>query len=268
MLRWARILVLLAVSGWRLPAVVAVLFGASWLSVSDVVNTRTGAGWFLDAPANLLSTHGAVLLAVLPTFLLLTGDLVPRAMKSGLAGYAAARLASRPVWWAGTTAAVALLAVLHTALTLGVSLLVGVARLGVVPGPEPARSAMLAEIVLPGWLTEPSPTQAAALVLPLLGALVVIGMVPAVVALWTPSLLLPTLPVAAWLLVSGLGSAPLADVVAAVDAAGYRDYRPPGGDLVVGRSLPVAVAVAVAWIVALAGIGLLRLRRSGIPLRG
>lgn len=268
MLRWARILVLLAVSGWRLPAVVVVLVGASWLSTSDIVNTRTGAGWFLDAPANLLSTPGAVLLAVLPAFLLLTGDLVPRALRSGLAGYAASRLASRPVWWAGTTAAVMLLAVLHTALTLAVSLGVGLVRLGPAPGPAPARSAMLAEVVLPVWLTEPSPMQAAALVLPLLGALVVIGMVPAVVALWTPSMLIPSLPVAAWLLASALGSAPLADVVGAVDAAGYGDHHLPDGHLVVGRSLPVAAAVAAAWLVALAGIGWVRLRRSGIPLRG
>jgi hypothetical protein len=98
---------------------------------------------------------------------------------------------------------------------------------------------MLAEVTLQPWLTEPSPAAAAALVLPLFGALVVLGTVPALVSLWSRS----------------------------VVAAGYRDAQLVDGTVVDGRSLAVAVAVAAGWAAALALAGWWRMRRNGIPIR-
>lgn len=272
MTAWALILAGTAVRGWRLPVVLALLGGASWLATSDVVNTRTGAGWFLDTPARLLSTPYAVLLAVLPAFVLLTGDLVPRALRSGRAGYAAVRLGSRARWWAGTALGVAFVAAAYTVTVVAVAAAVGLVRLGVTPGPPDARAAMLAEIGLPAWVTEPSPVAAGAMLLPLFGALLVLGLVAAVVSLWVASAVTPGLAVAALLVASVLavnrvGRPPALDVVAWVNPAVYRDFPRPDGTLVAGHSLTLAVAAAAALVALLTAVGWLRVRRSGIPLR-
>lgn len=269
---WALILAGTAVRGWRAPIVAVLLGGASWLATSDVVNTRTGAGWFLDPPPNLLSTPYAVLLAVLPCFVLLTGDLLPRALRTGRAGYAAVRLGSRARWWGGTTLGIAIVAAAYTLTVVGIAATVGLVRLGVDPGPPPARAAMLTEIGLPAWLTEPSPTAAGAIVLPLFGALLVLGLVAAVTAVWvsstvTPGLVVAALLVASLLGINRIGRPPALDVIAGIDPATYRDVVRPDGFVIAGHSLTSALLAVAAWVAVLAAAGWWRVRRNGIPLR-
>ncbi|MGQ0574296.1 MAG: hypothetical protein ACT4RN_08835 [Pseudonocardia sp.] len=272
MVAWGLLLVGTALRGWRLLVVALVLGGVSWLATSSIVNTGTGAGWFLDVPAHLLNRPNAVLLAVLPGFVLLTADLVPRALGSGRAGYAATRLGSRGRWWAGTAVGVAILAAAYTAAVVLAALAAGLVRLGVRPGPQEVRAAMLAEVGLPAWLTEPSAAAAGAILLPLFGALVALGLLAAVVSLWAASPVAPGLAVAAVLVasllgVNRIGRPPALDIIAGVSPIAYRDVVRPDGLVIAGASLTLAVAAAAAWVAVLAAAGWWRVRRSGVPVR-
>jgi hypothetical protein len=272
MLGWAVLLAGTALRSWRTGVVALVLGGAGWLATSDIVNTHTGAGWFLDSPAQLLANPHAVLLAVLPGFVLLTADLLERALRTGRAGYAAARLGSRRRWWAGTTLGVALLAAVYTVVVIGIAATVGLVRLGVHPGAPDARAAMLTEVWLPAWLTEPSPLAAGATVLPLFGALLALGLLAAVVSLWVTAPVAPGLVIGALLVASLLGvnriDRPIAlDIIAGINPITYRDFVRPDGYVIAGHSLTLAVAAAAAWAAVLVTAGWVRVGRSGIPLR-
>ena len=270
LLRWAGLLAVSSFIGWRMLAVLLLLLLAAWLPTSDLVDANRAVGYFLDSPALMMTSRSEIELGILGGFLLVTPDLLSRTVSSGSAAYAAASMRSRARWWVGTALAIVLAAVTYWVLTMAICLAVGVLRLGMTSHPGPARARVLAGLNLPEWTTQPSPMQLTAMLLPLLLALIVVGLVPSVVALWTTSTVLPGVPVAVGLLGSLMASGALwpFDLFGATNIGLYRRYVFPDGTVWPGVSLTVAVVVGLGWLLVIFLVGWLRVRLRGMPLAG
>ena len=96
MAAWALMLAGTAVRGWRLPVVLALLGGASWLATRSAVSrTKVGRTASSTAYGVLSRFAGVSSNQPAPERVFTTSLLVPRALRSGRAGYAAVRLGSR-----------------------------------------------------------------------------------------------------------------------------------------------------------------------------